>query len=274
MARIRSIKPEFPHSESMGRISRDARLAFIMLWTVADDSGRLRGNSRMLASLLFPYDDDAKDLMPVWLDELDRQECITRYMVGTDNYIEICNWLNHQKIDKPSASKIPAPDDASRILANVREASTTDQGSKDLRIKDQGEEGSGVTTVSSVDATSVFSHWQQVMQKPRAIFDDKRKRLIRTHLKAGYTTQDLIDAITGCSMSPFHMGLNEKGQRYDSLELILRDAGKIDQFTGYKNAPPAPMSRQDMVRAGNEKAFDDWIAKQTTDAIDGECSHA
>ena len=60
MARIRTIKPEFPQSESMGRVSRDARLCFVMLWTIADDSGRLRGNSRMLASLLFPYDDDAK----------------------------------------------------------------------------------------------------------------------------------------------------------------------------------------------------------------------
>ncbi len=46
MARIRSIKPEFPQSESMGNVSRDARLTFIQLWTLADDSGRLRGSSR------------------------------------------------------------------------------------------------------------------------------------------------------------------------------------------------------------------------------------
>ena len=64
MARIRTIKPEFPHSESMGRVSREARLCFILLWTIADDAGRLRGNSRMLASLLYPYDDDAKKQYP------------------------------------------------------------------------------------------------------------------------------------------------------------------------------------------------------------------
>ena len=57
MARIRSIKPELPQSESMGNVSRDARLTFVQLFTLADDEGRLRGNSRMLASLLFPYDD-------------------------------------------------------------------------------------------------------------------------------------------------------------------------------------------------------------------------
>lgn len=138
MARIRSIKPEFPHSESMGRVSRDARLTFIELWTLADDVGRLRGNSRMLASLLFPYDDDAKDLIEGWLGELDRENCITRYVVDDTSYVQICKWLMHQKIDKPSGSKLPPPPESSRILANPREVSSEDQG-----LEGKGEEGIG-----------------------------------------------------------------------------------------------------------------------------------
>jgi hypothetical protein len=63
MGRIRTIKPEFPQSESVGRLSRDARLLFIQLWTVCDDSGRARGSSRMLASLLYPYDTDVLGLI-------------------------------------------------------------------------------------------------------------------------------------------------------------------------------------------------------------------
>lgn len=115
MARIRSIKPEFPHSESMGSVSRESRLLFILLWTVADDSGRLRGNSRMLASILFPYDDDAKDLIEGWLEQLELEGCVKRYQVGRDSYLEICNWLNHQKIDRPTQSKIPSFSEASAI---------------------------------------------------------------------------------------------------------------------------------------------------------------
>ncbi len=128
MARIRSIKPEFPQSESMGRISRDARLTFIQCWTLADDEGRLRGNSRMLASLLFPYDDDAPALIDGWLVELERESCIVRYQAGGQSYIQIHNWLNHQKIDHASKSKIPAFDESSRIVAKPREASSEDQG--------------------------------------------------------------------------------------------------------------------------------------------------
>lgn len=134
MARIRTIKPEFPQSESMGRVSRDARLTFIMLWTIADDSGRLRGNSRMLASLLFPYDDDARKHIDAWLKELENENCITRYVIEGDSYLQITEWSVHQKIDKPSASKIPPPTESSRILANPRESSPLDQG------RDQGED--------------------------------------------------------------------------------------------------------------------------------------
>lgn len=144
MARIRSIKPELPQSESMGNVSRDARLTFIQLFTLADDEGRLRGNSRMLASLLFPYD-DGEDGRPrttgkdveTWMVELEREGCIVRYQIDGAAYVQIANWLIHQKIDKPSKSKIPPFVEPPRILANPREASSEDQGP---RIKDQGEE--------------------------------------------------------------------------------------------------------------------------------------
>ena len=140
MPRIRTIKPEFPQSESMGRISREARLCFILLWTLADDFGRARANSRMLASLLYPYDDDAKDKIDGWLEELETENCIIRYEVDGQRYLEIVNWLSHQKIDHPSQSKFPDPREGSRILAKPRESSINfalDQGS---RIKDQGED--------------------------------------------------------------------------------------------------------------------------------------
>lgn len=142
MPRIRTIKPEFPQSESMGRVSRDARLAFIEMWTVADDSGRLRGNSRMLASILFPYDDDAPKLIDGWLDELEREQCILRYEADGQKYIQIVNFNTHQKIEKPSPSKLPSFDDDSvNTPRNLPEASrkmSLDQGRD--QGEDQGEE--------------------------------------------------------------------------------------------------------------------------------------
>lgn len=123
MGRIRTIKPEFPQSESIGRLSRDARLLFIQLWTICDDSGRARAASRMLASLLYPYDSDAAKLMDRWLKELEDQGCIRRYAVEGSSYLEVSKWLTHQKIDRPSQSRLPSFDESSRVLG---ERSVTD----------------------------------------------------------------------------------------------------------------------------------------------------
>ena len=82
----------------------------------------------MLASLLYPYDDDAGALIEGWMRELESEHCIIRYKRNGDTYLEICNWLIHQKIDKPSKSRIPPFDESSRILSNPLESSSGDQG--------------------------------------------------------------------------------------------------------------------------------------------------
>ena len=140
MARIRSIKPEFPQSESMGRVSRDARLLFVQLWCICDDHGRTRAASRMLASLLFPYDDDAPSLIDGWLAELQREGCVRLYEHEGSRFLEMPNWLKHQKIDKPSKPQFPAFGESSRILANPREDSS-EEG--------KGREGKGKELPSS-----------------------------------------------------------------------------------------------------------------------------
>lgn len=114
MGRIRSIKPEFSESESLSRVSRDARLLFVLLWTIVDDSGRQRGGSRYLASKLYPHE-DVFDMIDEWLDELERESCVRRYVFDNSTYIEVTNWSKHQRIDKPSASKFPTFEDSSPL---------------------------------------------------------------------------------------------------------------------------------------------------------------
>lgn len=140
MARIRSIKPEFPQSETIGKLSREARLFFILLWTVVDDEGRSRAASRMLASLLYPYDDDAPDLIDGWIAELERENCIRRYRIDNAIYLEVVNWLKHQKIDRPSASRLPECREGSSIAREDSRTLDADLGPRTLdlgpRIKD------------------------------------------------------------------------------------------------------------------------------------------
>lgn len=88
----------------------------------------------MLASLLYPYDVDAGKLIDGWLVELETKDHIRRYSVDGHTYLEVLNWLNHQKIDRPSTSKLPPFDESSRILAKVsvgREGIKEGKGIKD-----------------------------------------------------------------------------------------------------------------------------------------------
>ena len=108
MARARTIKPNFMRSRSMRAVSGMARLTFIQLWLVADDEGRLSAHPRPLAHLLYPGDREAAERLPGWLDELEGQQCIERYMVDRLEYLRIVNWHWHQKIYHPTPSRLPA----------------------------------------------------------------------------------------------------------------------------------------------------------------------
>lgn len=151
MGRIRTIKPEFPQSESVGELSRDARLLFIQLWTFADDAGRCRAATNVLTGALYPYDNDAGDLIEGWLTELEQRDMIARYVVKGNKYLQITKWSEHQKIDRPSKSRLPEFVDPSRCIASPREPSreiasprcwTMDQGpwirDRGPWIKDRG----------------------------------------------------------------------------------------------------------------------------------------
>lgn len=83
----------------------------------------------------------------------------------------------------------------------------------------------------------VFQHWQEVHGHPEAKPSEKRRRLISQRLKE-YTLEELREAISGYALSPFHMGDNDNGRKYDSLELILRDAKQVEQGMQFARSPP------------------------------------
>lgn len=84
----------------------------------------------------------------------------------------------------------------------------------------------------------IFGHWQTVMNHPQAKLDDRRRKCIQAALKLGYRPDQLRTAITGCSRTPHNMGRNDRGERYDELTLILRDAAHIDRFIRNATNPP------------------------------------
>lgn len=80
------------------------------------------------------------------------------------------------------------------------------------------------------DIQKVFQHWVDTMQKTaRAKLDTNRRYRIQRALDA-YGLDDTMNAITGCSLSEFHMGHNRRRKVYNELTLILRNSEKIERF--------------------------------------------
>ena len=78
------------------------------------------------------------------------------------------------------------------------------------------------------EVKKVIDHYRT--HHPRFRGGEKEKRLISARLKDGYSVQELIEAIDGCHLSKYHSGDNDRANKYQSLELIVRDSKHVTQF--------------------------------------------
>lgn len=106
--RIRSLKPETWEDEKVGSVSRDARLLFVGLITMADDDGRFRYLPSAICGHVFPYDEDAPRKLGKWMKELETAGLILLYAVEKVTYGWLPGW-GHQRINKKRDSDLPAP---------------------------------------------------------------------------------------------------------------------------------------------------------------------
>jgi hypothetical protein len=104
-------------------------------------------------------------------------------------------------------------------------------------------------TTSIEDVEAVFDYWKTKRQHPRAKLDAKREKKIRERLADGYTVGELCQAVDGIAKSRHHMGDNDTRTIYDDIELICRDASKVDKFIRLASA-----ANTDLTRAGASTA--------------------
>lgn len=116
---------------------------------------------------------------------------------------------------------------------------------------------------------SVFAHYRTY--HPRACPDPKvttkEWKLINSRMLEGFTTDDLKTAIDGCHMSPFHMGENKDQRKYNSLELIMRDASKVNQFIELAGLGNSPVVSEKSSR--NHRAVEQFKQRARGNAHDG-----
>lgn len=146
MPRIRTLKPEALQHRKVGPLSDRHFRLWIGLITQADDSGRLVADPCQLRLLVWGYHTGVSlKAVQTGLDELGRLGLITLYRIGDVQYAEFPSWTDHQKIDRPKPSTLPACPSTSIRRAFVDDSTTDrrafDGDRKDRKDRKEGSEG-------------------------------------------------------------------------------------------------------------------------------------
>ena len=118
MSRIRTIKPDFWTDEKIVDMSAMSRLLFIGLWNFADDEGKMQYSPKKIKMQILPSDNIICESL---LEEIESFGLIQIYAVENSEYIIVCNFSKHQKVDKRTASKYPNPPEFPRAAPNPPE---------------------------------------------------------------------------------------------------------------------------------------------------------
>ena len=234
--RIRSVKPEHPQDERVGRLSDRAYRVWMGFFTLADDEGRFRALPSAIIGQVFPYASVTPAKLRAAMEEIEASRMVVFYEVDGTPYGAFRRWRKHQRIDKPTPSDLPPPPDPEIVAANApKRPERSPQEDEDASTPDQGSAPrlAAVTPdpkPTKAEAREVFDAWIEATGKTgQTVFEGEREKLIRRWL-ATYPKGDLIDAVRGWRHSPHHRGENERHTIYNDLPLLLRHSTNIERF--------------------------------------------
>ena len=285
MSRIRTIKPElFKHDELFdAEINHKLplRVAFMGLFTCCDRDGRFKWHPRRLKTDILPYDDvDPEQVFNI----LAQYGFIKKYEYQGQFYGYIPSWHKHQHVNnRESKSTLPAPHNENFTTEIIQSNSTnptlvteptimTTTKTPPEEVQSKLQVTQPIKSLETIKTNmpimqpvnhvnQIFNHWKIIMDHPEAKLDPQRTELIKKALQLGYDVTLICYAITGCSLTPYNMGDNDRGERYDGLHIILRDANQIDRFIRHYHQPPRPPTG-DKRTQNNIKNIQRWLAKK------------
>lgn len=167
------MKPEWINSRDMRRLSAGGVVLWWILISQADDEGRLHADVDDLANLAKPWmspQETAEELA-----KMQRQRMTRQYSVRGEPYILLKNWPNHQKIDHPTPSRLPAPSNTKKAqtpretFANdsrVSARAPADRKGSDLKgsdlpgdyVTNEGELGNGLSRIDRVSLGTLLEN--------------------------------------------------------------------------------------------------------------------
>ena len=126
-------------NEDFAKLSDKAKILYIGTITLADDEGRLKANSLLLRSQIFPLDPLVTvEEVRKWTNEIVRVKLVTHYEVEGQHLIQHPNWTKFQTLraDRKKNSYFPSPDEEWQPNDNHSTTKRPHKISKDKISKD------------------------------------------------------------------------------------------------------------------------------------------
>lgn len=281
MPRTRELKPAFFQDEDLATLSRDHRLLFAALWTLADREGRLKDRPAWIKLYSFPFDADVSpDDISRMLTDLAAHggRFIARYSVGGKRYLRVNNFNKHQHIHpKEAPSAYPDVPEVQESTESARDlpgkSGKAEPGQGILPLPSEPSLPSGFTPTSSAcgcasqltllasgsgsgeeqqacqgpkdseKIRAVFTHYRSYHPKsfPNPMPTSKEWRLVQARLREGHSVDVLCKAIDGYHVSPFHLGENDRHRPFLGLDLLMRDGTHVAEGIRYYEEPKKPV---------------------------------
>ena len=114
MAQRRMIYAQLAENKNFAMMSDKAQKTFIFLIVLADDEGRVKGDTEWLRIKIFPYDQKVTQIhMKEFVKEIVKAHLITWYKVENNYFIQHPNWEKYQilRADRIRDFDIPPPTD-------------------------------------------------------------------------------------------------------------------------------------------------------------------
>lgn len=169
---------------------------------------------------------------------------------GLDRYSS--TWKHNKRNTIQTAAK-PQP-----TAAPDADADADAEEAKRTTLSISSTSGSGVLDLGLVEKSApvaVFEYWAKG-RGATTKFSTRRKQRVVDRLKDGFTVEQLKAAIDGCAVTPHNQGQNDRGEKYDDLELICRDVEHVERFMRNAKLPPKPAGKPIDVRRGMVRAQD------------------
>lgn len=180
-----------------------------------------------------------------------------------DKYVSAFEELGLVEVERRKAGEKSNLPNAWTLLSGWVPSSATEQGvaqptaQYDPEKKEQEEGSTKEKKENTTDQVeSVFTTWVEATERSAAQckLTPERKRLIEKWLKL-YPVEDLVDCMRGIGASKFHRGENDRRTRYDTLELALRNAEKIEGFRDEYRDKGTPASQVEAEMDAHDRAF-------------------